>query len=176
MRQLTAVIILGLCTRYSFASPSPADGATWNVPLDAARVLGVGPFYRPVDNPGERCGRLPGKGRAGSSDDAQWAGALIGGVIGGLAGSRIGDGKGQVAMTMVGSALGAFLGQRIAQELDPQARHQIPRPCETQAHGRLATSGYRVKYRYLGRICTSHTRHHPGARLRVDRRLNLIHF
>lgn len=54
----------------------------------------------------------------------------------------------------------------------------VARHCVTawQPAWRQALTGYRVKYRYRGRIGTTRTDQHPGERIRVQPRLEAIHF
>ena len=54
----------------------------------------------------------------------------------------------------------------------------VRRRC-TEVHttqSRREKVGYRVKYRYRGRICRTQTERHPGQRIRVHHDLQPIHF
>ena len=59
-----------------------------------------------------------------------------------------------------------------------EAAADVHRRC-TRVHttqSRLEQVGYRVKYRYRGRICRTQTKQHPGQRIRVRHDLQPIHF
>ena len=127
-----------------------------------ARVLHAEPIYRPVEVvvPERPCR----PGYAGNQRD-QVVATLVGGVVGGVLGSQVGKGGGRTAMTVAGTAFGALIGNRLADD-----DHRSRRRCTTleRVERRDELVGYRVKYRYRGRVYHTRTRHDPGEWIRVD--------
>ena len=95
--------------------------------------------------------------------------AIIGAVAGGVVGNRFGEGKGKDAMTVAGALLGASIGH------DAGRRGGAAYPVTEQrcrvSHERYReehVTGYRVSYRYHGRVYTTRMPYDPGERIRVQ--------
>jgi len=97
-------------------------------------------------------------------------GALVGGVIGGVVGHELGHGhQHDPAGTLVGAAVGATLGHQLAWRRQDRYETVTERRCavkpDLEYYERV--TGYRVSYRYRGRIYHTTTTDHPGRRIRV---------
>lgn len=168
----------------ALANPGHAD--SWHrLAPDRDRygeVLQVRPLYREVRVavPDRRCRDAWYDAGEADGRDRAIAGAVVGGVLGGLVGSQVGSGDGRVVATVAGTAVGALIGHRIGHRIgeglgeDGRRAHR----CATLAHAetREEQAGYRVKYRYRGRIYHTETAHDPGEWIRVDGRLRPTHF
>ena len=179
---LTALVLLMASAGHVAAGPGHYDG--WG-PRHAGgygKVLHVRPVYETVEMsvPEEYCS--DGDLSEASTDPgrAALAGAVVGGVLGGVAGNQIGKGNGRTVMTIAGTALGATIGYQAGPRVAglSDATQWSYRHCETldRTEIREALVGYRVKYRYRGRIYHVRTDDHPGDRIRVDRRMHPVHF
>lgn len=130
------------------------------------RVLHTEPIYATVQVavPRERCWQVRD---AAGNGGRRLAGGLVGGIAGGVVGSQVGSGDARVVATIAGTVLGALIGNRIAADLERDADRQ--RRCETvtRHEPREELVGYRVKYRYRGRIYHTRTEQDPGRRIRV---------
>ena len=90
---------------------------------------------------------------------------IIGAIIGGVIGNQIGSGNGKTAATVAGTLLGASIGtdHREAKRALAHGRcHTIER---TVTRDELV--GYRVKYRYNGRIYRTRLDYDPGNQMKV---------
>ena len=145
---------------------------------DTARVLKVKPIYDTVrvSIPEQRCWKERVHSRR--SNRESYTGPLLGAIIGGAVGNRFGSGDGKTAMTVAGSLLGASIGNDIYQD-DHYAgrRHRVERRCETVDHyeTREEVVGYRVKYKYKGRVYRTRMDHRPGDTIRVKVNVRPIH-
>lgn len=101
---------------------------------------------------------------------------IAGGVIGGVIGRQFGSGDGRDAMTVLGTLVGAAVGHQASHSrrnhYDYGYRDVRERPverCSTHyvTEERRDLDGYRVTYRYAGRVYTTRTAEHPGDRIRV---------
>lgn len=144
-----------------------------------ARVLEARPLYREVEVvvPEQHCWKPQRAHYHGGRDDSAVVGTLVGGVVGGVLGNQIGRGSGRTAMTVAGTAIGAVIGHRLGRDDD----HGGQRPsnhCETveRVETREELVGYRVKYRYRGRVYHTRTQDHPGKWIRVDHRVREMRF
>lgn len=144
---------------------------------DTAKVIDVEPIYETlaIDHPETYCW----------DEDVSYyeparknyTGTMLGGVIGGVVANHLhsGRGKGRDAVTLAGALLGGAIGHDLSR--DASQGHYVQtteRRCETQNHTRYEEQlvGYRVKYRYKGRIFTTRTENYPGKRIPV--RVNLV--
>jgi len=156
-----------------------------------ARVISVKPIYEDVEviTPRRECwterrvshGDHPHQHYARrDSYTAPLAGALLGGVIG----NQFGGGSGRKALTVGGALLGASIGNDVAGKhryplpQDHPARFENVELCETVDHMEIREElvGYRVKYRYNGKIYRTRMDSHPGdtVRVSVKERVRLI--
>lgn len=151
-------------------------------PSGYGRVLQVEPIYRVAEVvvPEEYCTESAAASTATDPGRAALTGAVVGGVVGGVAGNQIGKGRGRTAMTVAGAVVGAAVGYRAGPGMagvisDSQWSY---RHCETveRVETREELLGYRVKYRYRGRIYHARTDHHPGDRIRVGHGARLVRF
>ncbi|MBT8428676.1 MAG: glycine zipper 2TM domain-containing protein, partial [Gammaproteobacteria bacterium] len=146
------------------------------------KVLHVRPIYETVEMsvPEEYCS--DGDLSEASTDPgrAALAGAVVGGVLGGVVGNQIGKGTGRKVMTIAGTALGVAIGYQAGPRVAglSDATEWSQSHCETRDRTEIreALVGYRVKYRYRGRIYHVRTDDHPGDRIRVDHRMRPVHF
>lgn len=96
---------------------------------------------------------------------------IIGGIVGGLVGNQIGSGRGKDIATVAG----AILGGSIAHDVKRHRRHgyhSYTKPierCEIRHdyHQEERVVGYRVKYRYNGKLYTTRMDRHPGSTVKV---------
>jgi len=137
---------------------------------DKAKVISVTPVYETVEvsRPERQCWkeRVHRKGRGhGGSYTPVIAGAIVGGVVG----NQFGGGHGRDALTIVGALLGASVGNDLANQGRRRGHVRVERRCETvdRYAEEEVLAGYRVKYRYRGKVFTTRTDTHPGKRIRV---------
>jgi len=105
-------------------------------------------------NDGDRAGRM-----------------LLGGIIGGVIGNNIGRGKSRKARAMVGALIGSQIGNSIANEHAYSSQHTAYEPrCETQyvSESQRRIDGYKVSYRFKGRVLTTQMPFHPGKRIKLN--------
>lgn len=162
MKKSTLILTLGLVGTTATAL---ADGSF----TDRARVISSEPLYETIriNEPVERCWneRVQRRGRAGSdSYTPMIAGAIVGGVVG----NQFGKGSGKDAMTVAGALLGGSVGNDLGKR-PGRSYVTSERRCEQvdnfRAHEELV--GYRVKYRYNGKIFHTRTPYDPGRYLDV---------
>ncbi len=135
---------------------------------DTARVLKVKPIYETVrvNNPRRRCWDEPvyHRGRSNSAVPTI-AGAILGGAIG----NQFGKGSGRDAMTIAGTLLGGAIGHDMGDRHVGPGYETMQRRCKVvnRFRNREEVVGYRVKYRYNGKIGWTRTDTHPGKRISV---------
>ena len=148
---------------------------------DYAKVIGVQPVYRTVrvSEPRRECREEPVTRyhSAGHGGHRSAVPLILGGILGGVAGNQFGGGSGNVAMTVGGALLGGALGSDIARGHDGYGGRHVERSytdyetrCETYTtyHEEDRVDGYRVEYKYRGRVYSTHMDEHPGDRVRVS--------
>ncbi|MCW8906457.1 MAG: glycine zipper 2TM domain-containing protein [Sedimenticola sp.] len=162
MKKSTLILALGLI---SVTSTALADNSF----SDQARVISSEPLYETVrvNQPVEQCWneRVRHRGRPGSSS---YTPTIAGAIVGGVVGNQFGKGSGKDAMTVAGALLGASVGNDLGKR--PERGYVTSeRRCELvdnfSEHEELV--GYRVKYRYNGKLFHTRTRHDPGRYLNV---------
>ncbi len=131
-----------------------------------APVIYVEPMYQVIERvrPRRECWSSTDSYRSGN-DGA--GGLVLGGLLGGVIGHNVAHGRDRDAAVLAGTLLGATIGHDMAHN---GASAPVTRThCETvDDYGeRTEIIGYRVQYRYFGRIYETHTDRHPGARVRV---------
>lgn len=136
---------------------------------DRAKVTRVQPIVDVVRVPTEHreCWTEEVEHSARRSDPN--AGMLIGGIIGGVVGHQMGHGRGNKAATAAGAVIGAAVGRRAARDDYEPGYSTDERRCRVdhgyEEHERV--SGYRVTYRYQGRLYTTRMNDEPGKFIRV---------
>jgi uncharacterized protein YcfJ len=176
------VLLLTASSGNVAAGPGHYDGWGPRYAGGYGRVLHVRPIYETVEVrvPDEICSEGNLSEAPTDPGRAALAGAVVGGILGGVAGNQIGKGNGRKVMTIAGTALGATIGYQAGPRVAglSDSTQLSYRRCETldRTEIREARVGYRVKYRYRGRIYHVRTDDHPGDRIRVDRRMHPVHF
>ncbi len=171
MNRLLTLTVTGLVA-LSLTAPAVAGkyGSGHDAYHDYADVLRVKPLTEivRVDNPRRECWTEQvtySKPHRNSVTPE-----IVGGILGAAVGNQFGSGSGR----KVGAVAGALLGGSIAHDIKRKHRHYhtYTRPverCEVrhEYHEEERIVGYRVKYRYNGRIYRTRTDHHPGERIKV---------
>ncbi len=147
---------------------------------DYAKVTYVEPVYRTVriNRPEQECWDEERVVERDYRRSDRTAGGIVGGILGGVAGHQVGNGRGKTAATIVGTILGSAIGRDVAAEgaRRPSSHVETETVCKTvnryQEEERL--QGYRVGYRYRGHEYDTFMDRHPGKRLKVRVRLDVI--
>jgi uncharacterized protein YcfJ len=95
---------------------------------------------------------------------------ITGAIIGGVVGNQFGNGRGRDAMTLAGALLGGAVGHNIGNDdYRRDGYTTTERRCEYRDdyRPRKQLLGYRVKYRYQGKVFHTRTQEHPGRWIRV---------
>lgn len=131
-----------------------------------APVIYVEPMYRVVqrNRPRRECWSTTDSYTR--SDDGA-AGLVLGGVLGGVIGHNIAHGRDRDVAVIAGTLLGATIGHDLdhASGAAPVTRTHCAASNDDDEVEQVI--GYRVQYRYFGRIYETQTDRHPGARVRV---------
>jgi uncharacterized protein YcfJ len=141
---------------------------------DDARVIQVKPIYRETAGyyPREHCWNEQVY-RERKDDHYDYVPIITGAIIGGVVGNQFGSGRGKDAMTLAGALLGGAVGRNIGNDYyDDRNRGgytTTEHRCEYREdfRPRKQLDGYRVKYRYQGKVFHTRTREHPGRWMRV---------
>lgn len=140
---------------------------------DTARVLQAKPIYETVrvNHPRQVCWDEPVYHR-GSGNSA--VPTITGAIIGGAIGNQIGRGHGRDAMTVAGALLGGAIGNDVGRSNAGPGYRTVEQRCrvENRYTNRQEVVGYRVKYRYNGKIHWTRTQEHPGKYIHVNVRVN----
>ena len=136
---------------------------------DTARVLKVKPIYQhvQVNHPRQRCWNEPVYHRGHRNSAVPM---ITGAIIGGAIGNQFGKGSGRKAMTVAGLLLGGAIGDDIGRQHSySRGYHTTERRCRVvdNYRSRQEVVGYRVKYRYNGKIHWTRTQEHPGRYINV---------
>lgn len=130
--------------------------------IDYAKVISSEPVYEVVQSayPVQECWDEEVEYRRNSESPTS---TIAGGIVGGVIGNQFGRGSGKAVMTMAGTLLGATVGRDLGRE----PGHTViadERHCETVKRYREEEKlvGYRVTYRYKGKILVTRTEHDPG--------------
>jgi len=133
-----------------------------------APVIYVEPMYQVVRRaqPRRECWSTTDSHMSGGYEDSA-TGMVLGGVLGGVIGHNVAHGRDRDVAVLAGTLLGATIGHDLG--------HNAVAVPVTRTHCETANDydeveqviGYRVQYRYFGRIYETHTDRHPGARVRV---------
>lgn len=143
---------------------------------DYAKVIKVQPVYRvvKVNQPRRECWNE--RFVRGGYDNSATS-TIVGGIIGGAIGNRFGKGRGRDAATIAGAILGGSIARDIHRtEHGAPARYvESRRVCGIRDNivEQEQLDGYRVTYRYKGRLYTTGMNRDPGDRVRVDVKVSL---
>ena len=85
---------------------------------------------------------------------------ILGGIIGGVVGNQFGSGSGQTATTIAGAVLGGSLGADHARRNQSRTERRCEIVKEYTEYERVV--GYRVTYRYDGKLHITETLTDPG--------------
>lgn len=156
--------------RYGQDRYGPADD------FDYAPVVRVEPLVRTihVSVPRQECYTetryVPVRGRDAPAAGSMIVGGLIGAVIGHQFDGHRSRNVGSVAGAVIGSAIGHDAAQRRDTGYDErEVRAVDAQRCEVRSEDRVEqrTEGYRVTYRYHGRLYTTQMPRDPGERVQV---------
>ncbi|MDH3281753.1 MAG: glycine zipper 2TM domain-containing protein [Gammaproteobacteria bacterium] len=97
---------------------------------------------------------------------------IVGGIIGAAVGNQFGGGSGRKVATAAGALLGGSIGRDYKYRRPHGGYHAYTEPvqrCETrhEYHSEERVVGYKVKYRYNGRVYHTRTDRHPGDRIPI---------
>jgi uncharacterized protein YcfJ len=109
-------------------------------------------------------------GRSGGHNSA--TPEIFGAIVGAAVGNQFGSGRGKRLAT----AAGAVAGASVAHDIDHR-RDAVGRGCWTDTRYRVEKHivGYRVNYRYNGRVYRTRVVNQPGRWIRAARRHALLH-
>lgn len=137
---------------------------------DYARVVHVKPIYETVQIESSRsvCWQEPRQYRHGASYTPEIFGAIVGGVVG----NQFGHGTGRDLATVAGAVLGGSVAHdmKVRNGYGRGHRHrEMVERCRIEPvfHTEQQLVGYRVKYRYHGKVHWTRTDEHPGRHIRV---------
>jgi uncharacterized protein YcfJ len=138
---------------------------------DDAKVIKVKPIYRQHADyyPQKHCWNEQVYHER-RDDHYDYVPAITGAIIGGVVGNQFGKGGGKDAMTVAGALLGGAVGHNIGNDHHRRDGYTTTeRRCEYRDdyRPRKQLDGYRVKYRYKGKVFHTRTREHPGRWIRV---------
>jgi uncharacterized protein YcfJ len=170
MKIVLKAIVMGLALSLASAG-ALADRGHGHRFRDTAKVIEVTPLYETVEvnRPEERCWveRVRHIERVGRRD---YAPTIVGGVVGGVVGNQLGRKRNRDLFTVAGAVLGAAVGHQYSdRDYERRVYFTKERRCE-QVDRYIEEEelvGYRVKYRYRGKIFTTRTKEYPGRRIRV---------
>ena len=145
---------------------------------DFARVTHVEPVYRMVKQraPIESCWIETVEHERRVSNHQSRRSTVIGGLIGAAIGSKVSarhhignDNLGILAGTIIGASIGHEVGQNRGRNDVTVIESQDIERCETSYQVRREEQlvGYDVSYRHHGRIYRTHTKEHPGRKIKV---------
>lgn len=166
MKKLTAATVLvAVCL-------SPTVMAKKQHHDDYARVIEATPVYEDVPHrvPIQSCQIQHGHSHKPSRPaHNSLAPVIVGGVIGGTVGHAIGSNHDNKQIGLIaGSIIGATIGANINSG-DSHYQHHPERDCSTtyRIEYEQVLVGYDVMYPYQGNRYHTHTKHHPGKRIRL---------
>jgi uncharacterized protein YcfJ len=157
---------------------SPARAANYessDTYYDKARVLSADPIYTTVSvsTPRRECRQVPveryGRGHGGKHYKSATP-IILGGVVGAAIGNQFGHGTGKTVGTIAGGILGGSVANGHRGRGHGHGHQKTVTQCETidEYHDEERIDGYRVKYRYNGRVYHTRTETDPGKRMRVQ--------
>lgn len=154
-----------------FSSSALADRQRF---VDIARVTKVTPIYRTIAHkiPQQQCWVETVRVERPQYRTSSQTSTLLGGVIGGAIGNAVGRGRDNKRIgTVVGSVLGMSIGSDVARrnKHSQTVAYEDVERCETSYKNKTeqVLSGYDVSYVYKSEHFNTHTKRHPGKRLKV---------
>lgn len=124
-------------------APTPA-------PAPSAIVINVKPHYVSGIAPKNNCQAVPHVEYITDPNQANGAGAVIGGVAGGLLGSQAGGGRGKIVTSVAGAVLGAVAGDSVQKNMNAAQPHTVyTMQCSKNYIKTNVRKGYEVTYTYL---------------------------
>lgn len=146
---------------------------------DYAKVTSVDPIYRTIriNRPERECWDEERTVEHEHGVDST-AGAIIGGILGGVAGHQVGNGRGNTAATIVGTILGGTIGRDMADNNPRRVESHVNSETVCRTVDRYdeeeRLQGYQVGYRYQGRDYDIFMKRHPGKRLKIKVKLDVV--
>lgn len=172
--------ILAIFTAILIVSPARAghgDGSDSYV--DKAKVISAIPIYSTVQvsTPRRECREVPVRshGRHSGKHYKSATPIIVGSVIGAAVGNQFGRGTGKTVGTIAGGVLGGSVARDIQHRYGHrgygvgQQKTYTTTRCDTveEYHDEERLDGYRVKYRYNGRVYHTRMNTDPGKRIPV---------
>ena len=174
--------ILAILSAIVIVSPAMAvHSDSSDTYYDKARVLSADPIYTTVSisTPRRECRQVQveryGKGHGGKHNKSATP-IILGGVVGAAIGNQFGHGTGKTVGTIAGGILGGSVARDVQHRYGNQGyrgrghgHQKTMTQCETidEYHDEERIDGYRVKYRYNGRVYHTRTETDPGKRMQV---------
>ncbi|MDH3638261.1 MAG: glycine zipper 2TM domain-containing protein [Gammaproteobacteria bacterium] len=168
MKKLTlvsgAVILTTALTGAAYAGPGKNK---YNY-MDYGEVIKVKPITEivEVDTPRQECWTEHVTRYRHSH--SSYTPEILGGIIGAAVGNQFGGGSGRKVATAAGALLGGSIGHDYKRRRGRGYAYTEPiERCETrhEHHSEERIVGYKVKYRYNGRVYRTRMDQHPGDRI-----------
>ena len=181
MKSISTLLITGACMALLAAPATAGKGRYAEEPYyDYAKVIKVKEITEvvQVDYPREVCWTEQVSYQVPGPAPTSYTPEIIGGIVGGAIGNQFGSGSGRKVATVAGVLLGGSVAHDIKNR--HRHRHTVTEPvrrCEIrhEYHDEERVVGYRVKYRYHGRVYRTRTEHHHGDRIRVQVHVAAVH-
>jgi uncharacterized protein YcfJ len=175
-------LLLAIATAASFAAPAVLAQSFG----DRARVVSTRAVVERIPVSREECWNERARGyedrRVTRTDTGSpiGAGTVLGAIVGGVAGHQVGNGRGNDAATAAGAVIGGLIGNQVDRDqgnVRPGERvtevQRVPvdrnvERCRMVDEVREATTGYDVRYEYMGRQFTTRMPRDPGRFVRVN--------
>jgi uncharacterized protein YcfJ len=174
--------IIAILSAIVIVSPArAAHSESSDTYYDRAKVLSAVPIYKTVSisTPHRECRQVPvvsyDKGYGGKSYRSATP-IILGSVVGAAVGNQFGHGTGKTIGTIAGGILGGSVARDVQHRYGNngyrERGHRVETTrtqCDTydEYHDEERIDGYRVKYRYNGRVYHTRTDTDPGKRMRV---------
>lgn len=177
------ILFLLLAMFTSIASASPGKGKHHNKhgyknnihhSAGYAKVIFVKPIYKTVrvSRPQLQCANhMPYQAGVTVVQHQSPEQLVMGGILGGIVGHELGNDRNRAFTTMAGVIIGSAIASDLAGSSYSVSnyRSESHRDCrqQTQIIEHQELVGYKVKYRFRGKIFVTKTRHHPGEKFPV---------
>ncbi len=178
MKTWTQATVATICA-VMVASPVTAridDGKYRNSPyIDYAKVVDAEPIVRVirVSEPRRECWEeeVTRYRRHAGRHAGSFTPLVVGGLVGGVVGNQFSKGKRRDALTVAGALLGASVGRDLSRRNrtveEPYVTTEQRCRVVDEYHDEERVEGYRVTYRYKGKIFVRRMDHDPGRRIRI---------
>ncbi len=177
MRHLPLIAVISLCALFTSANAVAGGGKHHQrhkeTYFDSAKVIKVKPIIRHVRIPIQhrKCRKEKIVRHRHSKQSTSYAPMILGGIVGGVVGNQLGGGRGKDIMTVAGAVLGATVTHNLTQRPRTHNKHYRTKVRRCKIHKEYRkekrTEGYRVTYRYRGRIFVTRMANDPGRRIRL---------